>query len=171
MGNNGGFDVSGLEELEKNLRALDKSTEEFYEQCAKELTQRLLRKVIKRTPTGDYSKEVEVTAKRDGKKYKKGEVYKKKVNPNGKVGGTLRRGWKANQDKIRVLHFGDRYIIVISNNTEYASYVEYGHRTINHKGWVKGQFILTLSEKELQRQAPRILEKKLNDFLKSKLER
>ncbi len=159
MGSNGGFDISGLEQFKKDLIALDKSTEEFYEQCAKELAQRLLKKVIKRTLPGDYSKEVDFTTKK-GKRVH----FKPKT---GKVGGTLRRGWEANQDKIKVLRFGDRYIIVISNNTEYASYVEYGHRTVNHKGWVKGKFILTLSEKELQKIAPKILEKRLNNFLKN----
>ena len=54
---------------------------------------RLLEKVIKRTKPGNYSKEIEVTAKRDSKYHKKGDKYKKKVTP--KKGGTLRRGWTA----------------------------------------------------------------------------
>lgn len=40
----------------------------FLEQCAKELAARLLAKVIKRTPVGDYSKLVVVEAKRKSKK-------------------------------------------------------------------------------------------------------
>jgi hypothetical protein len=47
----------------------------------------------------------------------------------------------------------------------YASYVEYGHRTADHKGWVEGRFMLTISVQELERMAPALLEKKLIKFL------
>ena len=57
-------------------------------------------------------------------------------------------------------------VIEIINPVEYASYVEYGHRTRNHKGWVEGKFMLTVSEDEIRRSAPRILEKKLEKYLK-----
>ena len=48
----------------------------------------------------------------------------------------------------------------------YASYVEYGHRTPNHDGWVDGQFFLTLSENEVNALAPALLEKRLMEYLK-----
>ena len=70
---------------------------------------------------------------------------------SGKVGGTLRRGWTAG--------------IKIMNPTEYASFVEFGHRTVNHNGWVKGQFMMTISENEIKRMAPGLLEKRLEEFL------
>jgi hypothetical protein len=57
------------------------------------------------------------------------------------------------------------YTITLTNETEYASYVEFGHRTRNHKGWVKGQFMLTISEEELKRDAPKVLERKLKKML------
>lgn len=56
-------------------------------------------------------------------------------------------------------------MIEIVNPIEYASYVEYGHRTANHEGWVKGQFMMTISEQELQSIAPQILEKKIKKYL------
>ena len=46
-------------------------------------------------------------------------------------------------------------------------YVEYGHRTANHKGWVSGKFMLTISEEELKTISPRILEKKLKKYLEA----
>lgn len=58
------------------------------------------------------------------------------------------------------------YQVEIFNPTEYASYVEFGHRTPGGKGWVKGRFMLTLSEQELEAMAPKILERKLQAFLK-----
>lgn len=182
MARMGSFDFSELKKLQKNLNKLqEEQLNIFMESCAKELAARLLAKVIKRTPVGDYSIEVEYTAKRDSKKHKKGDVYTKKINPDGKRGGTLRRGWTAEKgsgseglktrgasqfiDTLQVNHFGDTYVIEISNNVEYASYVEFGHRTPNHKGWVPGQFMMTISEQELERIAPKLLEKKIKDFL------
>ena len=66
----------------------------------------------------------------------------------------------------------------ISNSTPYASYVEFGHRqtpgryvpAINRrlkKGWVQGQFMMTISEKEIQESAPKILEQRVKEFLGS----
>lgn len=182
MARMGNFDCREMKKLQKELEKLQKSSDAFVESCAKELAARLLAKVIKRTPVADYSKEIEVTAKRDSKKHKKGEIYKKRINPSGKVGGTLRRGWTAARsgsgteglktrgasqfvDTLKVNHFGDTYVIEIVNPVEYASYVEFGHRTPNHKGWVKGRFMMTISEKEIREAAPGILEKKIKKFL------
>lgn len=50
------------------------------------------------------------------------------------------------------------------NPVEYASYVEYGHRTANHKGWVKGRFMMTISEQELEKIAPKVLENKIKNI-------
>jgi len=58
------------------------------------------------------------------------------------------------------------YEITIINPTEYASYREFGHRKRGGKGWVEGAFMLTISEKELEAQAPRILEQKLMIYLR-----
>lgn len=173
MARMGNFNAADLKKLQKELEKLDKNTNALMEECAKELASRLLRLVIKRTPVGDYSKEVEVVAKRDSKKHKKGDKYTKKVNPSGKRGGTLRKGWTGGKkvsaqdyaDSLTVHHFGDTYVIEIINPVEYASYVEYGHRSPNHRGWVKGQFMMTISEQELEDIAPKVLEKKIKKYL------
>ena len=56
-------------------------------------------------------------------------------------------------------------MIEIMNTIEYASYVEYGHRTRGHKGWVPGRFMLTVSEQEVQTIAPKVLEQKIKKYL------
>lgn len=148
MGKTGKFDYKDLEEFQKQLMKLQ-DPDVFVESCAKELAARLLRLVVKRTPVGDYPKST------------------------GKKGGTLRRGWTAGKrsaaqnyaDSLDVNHVGDTYVIEIVNPVEYASYVEYGHRTANHKGWVKGQFFMTISEQELSRIAPKVLERKIKKYL------
>lgn len=76
--------------------------------------------------------------------------------------GTLRRGWTIGQIKKN----GSIYEIEVINNTEYGQYVEFGHRTSNHQGWVPGRFMMTISADQLDQQAPAILEKKLMKMLK-----
>lgn len=149
MGKMGKADVKGLREFQKQLQKLQ-DPDEFLQSCAKELAARLLRMVIKRTPTGDYPK------------------------GSGKKGGTLRRGWTNGEqasaqsyaESIKVNHFGDTYVVEIVNPVEYAPYVEYGHRTANHEGWVTGKFMMTISEQELEKIAPKVLENKIQKYLK-----
>lgn len=148
MGKMGKFNFRELKDFEQKLKSM-KDPDVFVESCAKELAARLLAKVIKRTPVGDYPKS------------------------SGKKGGTLRRGWTGEKrasasayvDSLTVHHSGDTYVIEIVNPVEYASYVEYGHRTANHKGWVSGVFMMTISEQELQEIAPKVLERKVKKYM------
>ena len=151
MGKMGTVSITGMKQFQKKLDKIPKQeTDAFIEACSKELAARLLAKVIKRTPVGDYSKEMEVTAKRDSKHHKKGDIYKKKVNPSGKLGGTLRRGWTSKTheeaaagrgkrvpdeeevkrfvDSLEIRREGNLLTIELINPVNYASYVEHGHR-------------------------------------------
>lgn len=137
-----GADFKQLTEFTKKIERLnDQQKEEFLESCCKELAARLLAKVIKRTPSDS---------------------------------GTLRRGWtggksqnaSAYANSLNIIKMGNKYRIDITNPIEYASYVEYGHRTSNHQGWVNGHFMLTISEQELNSMSDAILQKKLNKFMK-----
>ena len=182
MAQMGSFSAADLKKLQKQLNKIQQgNVEAFIEECAKELAARLLAKVIKRTPVGVYSKEIEVVAKKDSKYHKKGDTYTKKINPSGKKGGTLRRGWtsrtqeeaasggkgnaKAYAESLEIKHNGNTLVIEIVNPVEYASYVEFGHRTANHSGWVQGRFMLTISEQEIQQIAPNVLETKIKNYL------
>ncbi len=156
----GKVDYKQLIRLQKNIDKLASiDLDKFIEDTAKELAARLLAKVIKRTKVGDYPEHT------------------------GMMGGTLRRGWtaeteaeaksgfgggknaKAYANSLKVERIGKVYQIEIVNPVHYASYVEFGHRTKNHKGWVNGRFMLTISEQELDSQAPKIIEKKLIKYL------
>lgn len=180
-------DYRQFEKLQKELEKFEQVYQrEFYEAAAKELAARLLAKVIKRTPVGDYSGDSYITKAGNtrNRKYKTvnfttkaGQAVSFKANVSDKKGGTLRRAWTVKTegeaisgknvgvmeyvDSIKVTKVGDEYQIEIINPMHYASYVEYGHRTRNHKGWVDGRFMLTKSEKELQTIAPKVLEKRL----------
>ncbi|MED3553996.1 HK97 gp10 family phage protein [Cytobacillus praedii] len=158
-------DYRQLQRIQKKIEKLEHADfDKFCQSAAKELAARLLSKVIRLTVTGQYPE------------------------GSGKVGGTLRRGWttKTHQEAesgsgrggnavsfaedLRVTKRGSVYEIQVINPVEYASYVEYGHRTRNGKGWVQGRFMMTISADEVERQAPQILEKKLTKFLKDVLE-
>lgn len=150
MGKNGKFDYKEFEKFKDKITQLEDKQNEFMEACAKELAARLLAKAIKRTP-----------------------VRKKEDCPPGVVGGTLRRGWTAGKNQnatgyaksLQIQHIGDAYKIEITNPVEYASYVEFGHRARNHKDWVEGKFMMTISEQEIQTIAPKVLENKLKKLL------
>lgn len=174
-----------LKEYAERLEKLtDADIEELCIKCSKELAARLLALVIPRTIVGDYSILKVRTARKDTKYRKKGEQYTVRVKPkSGKMGGTLRRGWtskthaeaasgkgkngkpiKEYAASLPVRKVGGYYIIQIINPVEYASYVEFGHRT-RSGGWVNGKYMLTISEERLKQISPAVLQRMINKKL------
>lgn len=156
----GNCNYKQLLKLKENIDRLQSADmQKFCQDASKELAARLLSLVIPATPVGQYPKST------------------------GKKGGTLRRGWtaktqadaasgsgkvdaKAYAQSLPVFKQGSNYYIEVINPVEYASYVEFGHRTPGGKGWMSGQYFLTLSEHELEKVAPKVLEKKLTELLR-----
>lgn len=139
----GRVDYSQLRAFAQAVKKLsDSEMDALCVACSKALAARLLALVIPATPVGKYPKS------------------------SGKKGGTLRRGWGAKSgtaavgyaNSLPVRKAGNTYTIEIINPVEYASYVEFGHRTPSG-GWVEGQYMLTISEEKLKRVAPSVLEK------------
>ena len=137
-------DLREIKEVAENLK--DLQTQLLIEQITNEVAARLLRKVIKRTPV-DH--------------------------------GILRRAWGANIGA-KAEKKGDGYEVTITNSMEYASYVEFGHRQTPgryvpaigkrlKKSWIDGQLFLTKSEIELERELPKIIEKRMEKWLKEVL--
>lgn len=143
----GRCDFSQFEEFAKGFEKID--IDALCIAGARELAGRLLALVIPATPVGKYPKS------------------------SGKKGGTLRRGWGAKNgsagkqyaQSLTVTKAGNNYMVEIINPVEYASYVEFGHRTVNG-GWVEGRYMLTISEEKLKRIAPSVLEKMVYRKLK-----
>ena len=159
------INMAGLEVMKKNLENIQKNQAEIMASLVKSLGALLLRKVIFRTPVGDYSHLTQTTKLVDGKW--------KKVPANRKVGGNLRRNWTIGQ----VFKNGNIYSVEVINSAFYASYVEYGHRQTPgrfvavlgkklKRAWVPGRFMLTISENEIKENMDAILEKKLDSILK-----
>ncbi len=185
----GAADFEELKKLQERLKQLENGgLDAFCRSASKELAARLLALVIPRTPVGDYEYiEEEITAKRNSKNHRKGDTYTRRTG-SPKLGGTLRRGWTAGVEQnastfarsLPIEKNGDVYTIIVQNTVAYAAYVEFGHRqkpgrfvpAIGKRlkqDFIEGQYFLTESEKDLEQIAPRVLEKKLERFLKEVL--
>lgn len=140
----GGCDFRELEDFQKKLESLADNMSEILDICAKDLAKRLIAKVIKRTPVGIYSEK------------------------SGKKGGTLKKGWSAG-GRYKIYHSASTCMIEIQNPVEYASYVEFGHRTRGGGGWVPGKFMMTISAEEVQRDSEAIIAKKLKQLMEAQL--
>ncbi len=156
----GRADFRALQEIEHRIAKLE--TVDLDEACrktAKQLAARLLAKVKKRTPVGVVPQGID------------DEAYQE--HWAGYTGGTLRDAWTIQP----IEKHGNEYVVTIINPTEYASYVEYGHRQRPGRyvpalgkrlkaSWVRGRFMLTISEQELEAQLPGLLERKLYTLLR-----
>lgn len=72
---------------------------------------------------------------------------------------TLRKAWRITDVK----KDGDAYQVTLYNNSDYADYVEFGHRTIDHKNWVPGKFMLTISERQIEAVIESIVDRHLEE--------
>lgn len=160
MGRWGRCDYRELKKLDERLQQLSEvDMDRLCRDAAKKIAQILLNKVKKRTPVGVVPPYATDEAK---------EEYWP-----GYRGGSLRDAWTI----LPIEKHGDQYTVTIINNLEYASYVEYGHRQTPGRyvpalgktlmaSWVKGRFMLTISEQEVKTLAPSILNDMLYDALK-----
>lgn len=182
------------EYAERLEKLTDADIEELCIKCSKELAARLLALVIPATPVGknkytyetkkiyDYWRE-DGTDDIAGKRHRYDTGKTKVVRHTVKMGGTLRRGWtskthdeaasgtgkrgepaKEYAASLPVRKVGGYYIIQIINPVEYASYVEFGHRT-RSGGWVNGKYMLTISEERLKQISPAVLQRMINKKL------
>lgn len=89
-------------------------------------------------------------------------LFERVVQRTPRKTGTLARGWTTGN----IVKSGDSYSIeVINPIAAYAEYVEFGHTKRNRKGWVKGFFMLTVTERELQRNIDEIVREKIEALL------
>ncbi|WP_413778130.1 HK97 gp10 family phage protein [Caproicibacterium sp. XB1] len=90
--------------------------------------------------------------------------------------GKLKQNWRASA----VRKEGDAYVVEVSNETLYASYVEYGHRqqpgryvpAIGKRlkaSWVPGRFMMTLSAAEVERGLESKIERALTKYMEQML--
>lgn len=132
------FDISGLLKLQKDLEKLQAAIPPTREAIIKEMAKQFHQLVIRDTPFGQYPKS------------------------SGKTGGTMRRGWTTTPMRTE----GDRVEIDEINPVEYAPYVDYGHRTANHKGWVPGRHITQKAINLMQKNGQKIVDRHVERMLR-----
>ena len=167
-------DTSDWDLFARKLKEARTTGYRFYRQAAHELAARLLALVIPRTPVGRYPAE---TGKMGGT-LRRGWVAKthQQAEANASLEDPSAMEMRAWAYSLPVRHRGNTYEITVSNPVEYASYVEYGHRqqpgrfvpAIGKRlkaSWVDGQYMLTISEVDMLKIQPQVLERLLHEWL------
>lgn len=177
-------EFSEFAQLCDRLVQMEKNNDAFMKKCVNRLTAQLFAKVRKRTP--EWNKEKTRSIVLHGEQTE----HKYKLMPRnaldrvltaeqiwaqywaGHVGGTLRREWKMT----KATRQGDDYVGLVSNSTEYALYVEEGHRqqpgryvpalgVFLKNSWVPGRHMLRISEDEMRSEMTSILQDMLDHYL------
>ncbi len=165
-----GVNYNDVKKMKKDFEKIYAEQEKFMLMLTKNITARLLTKVIKRTPVaakdgGTLRQGWTVGDEDEARATKDGDSSNfKNVNGKNKVNGLSGKDGYLN--KIEVEKIGDNYNVTVVNPVQYASYVEYGHRTPKGAGWVPGKFMLTISEAELRKDLPKIVEAKVEKQLR-----
>lgn len=134
-----GLNFDDFKKFAKDVEKLTKSFPEFCENFVNLELARLSRDVTKVTPT-----------------------YEDYPAGSGKVGGTLKSNWNISP----AVRSGDVYEGSIFNPIHYGPYVEYGHRTSNHKRWIPGQYFLTRTELKFNKYHQARIDRAFNHYIK-----
>ena len=112
-----------------------------------------------------------------------GQTYHAYQKGRKRVGGDLRKHWADDNKNLKVSRNRNAYTVEIVNNSEYALFVEEGHKqnvgqrfpvfvdgklrmATHKKAYVKGQHFLRKANSKLRKKAPSILEAHLSKFMR-----
>lgn len=140
----GQVDFSELVALRDKFQNLQNIIDDFCIQVTQEISQDFVKAVIAKTPSGQT--------------------------------GALKNNWVSN-----IIKEGNIYKIEVINPLKYAEFVEFGHRQQPgryvkaigkrlKKGWVEGKLMLTITERDLQRNLDKIIREKVNAFIMEALQ-
>ncbi len=140
----GQVDFSELVALRDKFQNLQNIIDDFCIQVTQEISQDFVKAVIAKTPGGQT--------------------------------GALKNNWVSN-----IIKEGNIYKIEVINPLKYAEFVEFGHRQQPgryvkaigkrlKKSWVQGKFMLTLTERDLQRNLDEIIRGKVDAFIMEALQ-
>lgn len=143
------MDAKALEDLQKRVERCERDARAVVDDCLRDLTAELLRRAIDMTPRDTSNLARHWTDDTAGPDSASGSD----VSPDDYAKG------------LRIRRAGNRSAVTVGNNTRYAPYVEYGHRTRNGKGWVPGQFMLTKAVEAVDQMKDGIVERRVKEFL------
>lgn len=140
----GQVDFSELVALRDKFQNLQNIIDDFCIQVTQEISQDFVKAVIAKTPSGQT--------------------------------GALKNNWVSN-----IIKEGNIYKIEVINPLKYAEFVEFGHRQQPgryvkaigkrlKKGWVEGKLMLTITERDLQRNLDEIVREKVDAFIMEALQ-
>ena len=140
----GQVDFSELVALRDKFQNLQNVIDDFCIQVTKEIAQIIVKEVKEKTPGGQT--------------------------------GAIKNNWVSN-----IIKEGNIYKIEVINPLKYAEFVEFGHRQQPgryvkaigkrlKKGWVEGKLMLTITERDLQRNLDKIIREKVNAFIMEALQ-
>lgn len=141
------IDIEAIETYQKQVLLAESQLANFEQRYLNTLANRLIQKVVPRTPVAPTT--------------------------DSHRGGLLRRSWKVSN----VTSMMGMTTITVYNDARgdgmdesYASYVELGHETRNvikaDRHWVEGRFMLTISTDEIKEDMMRVWNAMYNDWLK-----
>ena len=143
MGRDIGIDVSSLINFRDTIQQMEQqAVNEFFESLSKDIAARLLRKVVKRTPSKTGALRNLWGAAKDIRVKKSGNTYEVTIENSASYASYVEYGHRQTPG---------RFVPAI------------GKRLV--KDWVEGQFMLTLSEHEIKGQLPGIIKRKMDAWL------
>lgn len=148
------FDFSEFKEFAENFDRVLNQEETFMDSAMQEVGHGFVNALKLNTPVGQYDNTVFFVKNGKLMKFDKGAG-------RGRVGGYLRYNWFSDP----VSKQGNTYVIEAYNNAYYAGWVNDGHRTADHKGWVEGQFFVEAALEEVEANLDPILYTRFLAFL------
>ena len=164
------FDYSEFRKFLNGLKLGQKDIDKRIEDFIYFIANRALDKMKEKTPVGVYSNSVHFKAfkvKAKGNGFNLGEYVNVDFETaQSKVGGNLRRNWRI----VSVKKVNNKWVIELANNTEYAGWVNNGHRIVDKNkrtlGWVEGKFFVEIAMEEIEKELPIYVKKLQEDILK-----
>ena len=101
-----------------------------------------------------------------------GAAIRSRVLKSGKNKGKIQyssvdSAFENNASIDNVQRDGDTLKVTISNNVEYAKYVEFGHMDRGHKKWVEGKFMCSLAIIDVKKKMPKRFQREFDMWVKS----
>lgn len=90
-------------------------------------------------------------------------LYRELIQNTPYITHTLQQGWSIGN----VQKCNGGYMVEIVNPVEYASYVNYGHRTVKKDGygWSPGLFFVDKATGNVEKMSKPLLKKRMNEYL------
>ena len=184
----GVVNFSELTAMRKTFERLTTPEEQniFYTKATKNIAARMLAQLIKNTPVGKNTEEIqdgETVVTMQGGTLRRGwlvKTHKEAVIGKDPVAGAAKATAKKAVNRLTVGKKGNEYFVTLKNSVKYASFVNDGHKQevgrfvaaiqkrLVHR-WVEGQHFVEISEVMIIPKIPAILKKSMNDYLNEKL--